>query len=293
MLLRSIVIRLAPAFALTAVACGAGTPAAGQASHVCTATGRTALLKEIPEASGLALSRRTPGTLWTHNDSGAPVVFALDAAGAVRGRVRVSNAAVDDWEDITAGPCPSTARGASPTGHCLYVADIGDNNRARRTITIYRLPEPQPGDAASAPAEAFTVRYPDGAHDAEALFVTADAGVFVITKAPRAALYRYPGALRAGGPVTLERVAELPLARVTDADLSADGRWVAVRTNDAVTFYPAADLVRGKAAGVTMPLAALEEPQGEGVALAADGTLYLVSEGGGGGRFSTMRCALK
>ena len=266
-------------------ACGAGnSSAAEQVQDLCVAAGRPVTLKELPEASGLTLGRRTPGTLWTHNDSGAPVVFALNASGTMQGRVQVSNAAVDDWEDVTAGPCPS--------GQCLYVADIGDNGTARRSITIYRLPEPLPGDAASAPAEAFTARYPDGAHDAEALFVTGDGSVFVITKDAAATLYRYPGTLRGGGTATLERVAELPLKRVTDADLSADGRWVVVRTNAEVTFYPAADLVRGKAAGMTMSLAALKEPQGEGVALAADGTLYLVSEGGGGGRLSTMRCNL-
>lgn len=266
-----------------AAACGAEqSSAAAQGADLCVAAGRSVTLREVPEASGLTLSRRTPGLLWTHNDSGAPVVFALNASGAVQGRVQVSNAAVDDWEDVTAGPCPA--------GNCLYVADIGDNNAARRTITLYRLPEPQAGDGKSAPAEAFTARYPDGARDAEAIFVTADAGVFLITKGAGTTLYRFP--LRAGAIVTLERVADLPLKRVTDADTSADGRWVVVRTNDEVTFYPTADLVRGKAEGLTMPVAALKEPQGEGVALAADGTLYLVSEGGGGGRLSTMRCNL-
>jgi hypothetical protein len=59
-----------------------------------------------------------------------------------------------------------------------------------------------------------------------------------------------------------------------------------------VAFYRTADLSAGKANGVVVSLAPLKEPQGEGVALADDGTLYLASEGSGGGRFSVMRCTL-
>ena len=35
-------------------------------------------VKELFEGSGLAASRKTPGLFWSHNDSGKPVVFALD-----------------------------------------------------------------------------------------------------------------------------------------------------------------------------------------------------------------------
>ena len=67
---------------------------------------RRVRLQELPEASGLAASRRTPGLLWSHNDSGEPVVFALNATGAVKDRVRVTGAQVEDWEAIAVGSCP-------------------------------------------------------------------------------------------------------------------------------------------------------------------------------------------
>lgn len=272
------------ACALAACTSDRPSAAAGETSQVCVATGPPKALRSLPEASGLTMSRRTPGILWTHNDSGRPAVYAVNAAGAEQGSVQISNAAVEDWEDVTAGPCPG--------GTCLYIADIGDNNTARKTITIYRVPEPQAGDGRSAPAEALVARYPDGAHDAEAVFVTPDERIFLITKDSSTTLYRFPPEPKAGSPVTLERVASLPVKRVTDADLSADGAWVAVRSNEEVVFYRTSDLVAGTANGVTVSLAALKEPQGEGVALAADGTLYLVSEGGGSGMFSAMRCTL-
>ena len=105
-----------------------------------------------------------PGRLWTHNDSGQPILFALDTRGAVTARVRVTGAAVDDWEAIAVGPCPE--------GSCVFVADIGDNAARRSSVTIYRIPEPAASEASAAVSAAFTLSYPDGAHDAEALLVT-------------------------------------------------------------------------------------------------------------------------
>ena len=54
----------------------------------CVVANGPAMVPEIPETSGLAVSRRNPGLLWSHNDSGsAAVLFALDTAGTLRGRV--------------------------------------------------------------------------------------------------------------------------------------------------------------------------------------------------------------
>lgn len=99
----------------------AGTGAA------CRPVGSLVRLPGLPEASGLAVSLLIPDRLWTHND-GEPTLFALDTRGAVTARVRLSGAVLDDWEAVAVGPCP--------TGSCLYVADIGDNNAQRKRITI-------------------------------------------------------------------------------------------------------------------------------------------------------------
>lgn len=243
-------------------------------------------MRDLREASGLTVSRRTPGLLWSHNDSGEPLLFAVDSASAaVVGRVRVAGAQVDDWEDVTAGSCPQ--------GACLYIADIGDNNRQRGRITIYRVPEPRRDDPVTQPAESFEAVYPDGAHDAEALFVTADA-VYIVTKAgaDSTALYKLPQPLRAGPPLQLQRVGMLPLAGVTDADTSPDGAWTALRTNDDVLFYRTRDLVSGQAAEPRrFDVTGLGEPQGEGVTLDGNGRVYLAGEGGGG-TLAGLRCTL-
>lgn len=265
----------------------AGTAVAAQRDDLCAVVTRLTALPELPEASGVALSRRTPGLLWAHNDSGQPQLFALDSTGAVKGRVRVAGAEPGDWEDISDGPCPQ--------GTCLYIADIGDNNRARRRIRIYRVPEPRADEAATGPADVFEAVYPNGAQDAEALFITDPFDVFIVTKAApgTTALYRWPKPLQAGSAPVLEFVAKLPVARVTDADVSPDGRWVGLRTNEEVLFYPARTLVAGMpSAPQRFNVNALGEPQGEGIALGADGLVYLVGEGRAG-TLAALRCRLQ
>jgi hypothetical protein len=274
------------------------------AEQLCKIAGSPSLLPDLPEASGLAASRRTPGVLWTHNDSGDPFVFALTATGGVKGRVRVTGAQVWDWEDLAVGPCPK--------GTCLYIADIGDNDRHRRTVTIYRTPEPAPGDAQTENVEVLRAGYPDGAHDAEALIVLPDGDMLIVTKgnAVPAALYRIRSPFRDGATVPLERVAALlPTKpngkdtsaardmRITDADASPDGRWIVLRTPRALMFYEARAFASGQIREVShFDLAPAREPQGEGVALSADGDVWLVGEGGGKsqpGTFVRLSCSLR
>src|SRR5687767_12057876 len=77
---------------------GQGAPASTQSG--CRVTGEVVRLPDLPEGSGIAASRRHPGVLWAHNDSGDPLIFALNEQGKVTGRVRLNGAEVDDWEDI-------------------------------------------------------------------------------------------------------------------------------------------------------------------------------------------------
>lgn len=263
-------------------------PTRGDSTSCRVAAGPLAL-GELPEASGVAVSRLSSGVLWAVNDSGKPLLFALDPSGAVKGKVRVAGAAIDDWEDIAVGPCPA--------GSCIYVADIGDNNATRSHVTIYRVPEPSPRDASTAAAEVFRATYPDGPHDAEAFFVT-DAGWFIVTKGNTGpvALYRFPSALRSGTTVRLERVGSPRDARkakwgdrITGAAASPDGHWIALRSHEAILFFRADELVAGRWQDARhVDLRGLRERQGEGIAIGADHTVYLVGEGGGHSRPGTL-----
>ena len=262
----------------------------------CRAVGKTVPLRDLPEASGVAASRRTPGLFWAHNDSGEPVIYALDSQGAIKGRVRVTGATVVDWEDIAVGPCTQ--------GSCLYIADIGDNGGNRRHITLYRVIEPTPGDAATRPVEAVHAAYPDGPHDAEALFVAENSDVFLITKGDPGpvALYRFPRPLGSGTTLQLQRIGE-PIRgpeidandRPTAADMSPDGQWVAVRTTHWVAFHRTADLFAGRwREAFRTDVHRFSEPQGEGITFAGSDSLILVGEAGGllrgAGSFVRVAC---
>ena len=132
----------------------------------------------IAESSGVAVATRTPGLLFTFNDSGnKPRFYAVDRAGATVATYDVTDAANVDWEDMAAAP----AADGTPT---LWFADIGDNDAGRPDIAVYAVPEPRvrPG-AHRVPAVAYRLRYPDGPHNAETLLVDPRRHrLFVVTK---------------------------------------------------------------------------------------------------------------
>jgi hypothetical protein len=258
----------------------------------CTASGPLVPLAGLSEASGLAVSQRVPGRLWTHNDA-EQFLFALDSRGAIQGRVRVTGAKLEDWEAVAVGPCGS--------GSCLYLGDIGDNEGRRKRVTIYRVPEPQNASGSVAVADAFHATYPDGAHDAETLLI-ASGRLYIVTKGENGpvALYRFPADLQAGATITLERVGEVTAkvdadSRITDGSVSPDGQWIVLRSHATLTFYRASDLLRGQLRSASrVDLRSLKEPQGEGVALGPDNTIFLVGEGGGKrrpGTFARFACS--
>jgi hypothetical protein len=238
------------------------------------------------ELSGLALSRTQPGVLWTHNDSGDRArVLAVTPDGRLLAEVTVTGAENVDWEDIATGPSPDG-------GEALYIADTGDNERHRPGVVVYRVAEPlvrdgEPG--ASAPATRLALRYPDGAHDAEALLVDQAGGtVVVVTKSFRGVAGVYSaGRPDAGTTTVLRRRGRLVLGggeAVTGGSVAADGRTIVLRTYDRAfvwtrrTREPLASALRRRPCAVRANL--LAERQGEAIALMRDGrAFYTVPEG--------------
>jgi hypothetical protein len=196
----------------------------------------------IVEASGIASSQLLDGLFWVHNDSGnAASVFAVGANGTVVGEYQVNGATNVDWEDIAVGRGPTTGV------PYLYLADIGDNAKARANVVIYRAPEPtvNPGAPANGTftADAITLTYPDGAHDAEAFMVDPITGqLYIVTKAVSGAqVFRAPADLGNGSTTALTQVATVNFgylpAGVTAADITPQGDTVALRTYFNVLMY--------------------------------------------------------
>lgn len=293
------VVRQAVPF-LTLVVMVAISAAIADAQQSCRVTSAAMSVEGLTEASGIAVSRRTPGVLWSHNDSGEPSLVAVSTDGKTRGRVYVSGASSGDWEDVEVGSCPQ--------GSCIYIGDIGDNSGRRREVFIYRVPEPDSGATVTARAESMRVSYPDGPRDAEALIVLPDGRLFIVSKGERGpvTLYRVPQAFENGAAVRLERVATLSEPegtksvgrqdRVTGAGASPDGRWIVLRTLSAITFYDAKTLTTGNTQeAFRFDVSSVRERQGEGVAVGDDGTVWLASEGGGNkrpGTISRLSCTL-
>lgn len=272
-----------------------GRPAITSVSTCEVVQAGMALPREIAETSGLARGIDDPDRFWTHNDAGnAAELFAIDAAGSVE-PVRVTGAESVDWEDLEAAPCDA--------GACLYIGDIGDNDAERGSITIYRIPEPGPGVTETKHAEALHARFPDGPRDAESLFAV-NGDLYIVNKGRNEAiaLYRYAGPQHADQTVTLERVRELlPQPEdnddfVTAASATPDGRWVGVRTYRTLYVYPAHALLGGGTAEPTVfDLSSLGEAQGEGLAMANDGSIWVSSEADGKENqpsWSQLRCSL-
>lgn len=277
-----------------ALAALAGSAPAQQPVRVTLIDTAVLAAPRLTESSGVVASRRAPGLYWTHNDSGdEAVLYATDSTGSDLGFVRVAGARNLDWEDLAYGPCVRAPEG------CLYAADIGDNHRRRARIVLYRLEEPAPprgpGDTLrTAPLlDSIVLRYPDRAHDAEALAVTPDGTLLLVAKdlVGPAVLFRAPAPGDGPqGPITLQRAGELSLTTdlargrvVTGAALSPDGRNLVLRTYVSLHFFRlGADSLPAPLTppnGITIPIV---ESQGEGVAFDGPDRLVLTSERGPG-----------
>jgi hypothetical protein len=252
----------------------------------------------LDETSGLAVSRTQPGVLWSHNDSGnAPNLYAIDATGKLLATFSVS-AEARDWEDMSLGPCPDGSEAAvSMPASCLYLADIGDNDRVRETVTVYIVGEPSVADSTSSgalAARSFRYRYPDGPDDAEAFAVLPDGDVTIVTKGRsgtigffrlrRAAIAR---AIISGEVLSAEYEGDSGIKPdqsisrlVTAAAVSPDGATLAVRTYYEVYFFRAAkegEKVRWR--GTRDPcFLGKAEPQGEAIDYFDNEVLLVTSE---------------
>ena len=222
----------------------------------------------IVEASDLVVDR---GLFVTTNDSGdTGRVFVVDRHGRTVG--------VTHWSDA-----PTDVEALAPAGPgAVWVGDIGDNLGRRPDVTLTRVPVGR-GDRTVHPVS-YRLSYPGGARDAETLVRDPETGrLYVASKDVfGGTLYAVPHRLSADRVTPLRRVGRvLPLA--TDGAFFPDGRHLLVRGYGSATVYdwPSLQTV----ASFDLPA----QPQGEGIAVAADGHVYLSSEGA---RSAVLRVAL-
>jgi hypothetical protein len=266
------------------------------AEYALTDEGGSLMNPAINETSGVVTSRRHPGVLYVHNDSGdSPRFFAVNLAGQSLAEYRLDGARAVDWEDVAQIPCGAT--------RCIVFGDIGDNDRVRPEVTLYRVEEPEvpmspPATVmpATVPFTALTFRYPDGAHNAETLVGDPATGeIYVITKvdAGRVTVYRAP---RENNGVA-ERVTDMDLpagaGQLTGGDVRGDGREMLLRTYARVLRYERPEGAPFTALFAATPTTAAVrlEPQGESVGYTAGDDGYLTISEGARVRINVFRCA--
>ncbi|MDB5110602.1 MAG: hypothetical protein JWR67_1716 [Mucilaginibacter sp.] len=236
--------------------------------------------KDLLEISGVAASRATPGLLYIHNDSGNPnQIYLTDGSGADKGSITLTTVGNRDWEDIAVGPGPVAGKSY------VYVGDIGDNNAKYSSVFIYRFPEPDltgktlPVILNITSVDIIELKYPDGPRNAETLMVdpvTKD--IYIASKESNTSkiyVARYPQSITA--VTVLRPVVQLYFNKATGSDISPDGTEILLRSNELVWYWKLPADMSISSGLLTKPQHAPyanNEPQGEGIGFAADGTGY-------------------
>jgi len=222
----------------------------------------------ITESSGMGTSSYGDGIVYTHNDSGDTArFFAVNSAGATVAVYTLQGAVNHDWEDM--------ATGTDAAGHAvLYFGDIGDNAATRTEIDVYQVPEPR-GPSANVPWVRYRFRYPDGAHNAEALMVDPHSHrIYIASKAAigQGELYQAPATPSTTDINVLAPVRPVPTL-TTAGDISPDGQHMVL-----LTYFRAY-----WSAGATGALTAFdvtEQQQDEAIAFTRDEKSVLVGSEG-------------
>jgi hypothetical protein len=266
-----------------------------------TEVGRLAEPRNL-EQSGLAVSLRTPGLLWTHNDSGGePTLFALNTDGSLRGTIHLAGVTNRDWEDVAAFELDGRA--------WLMAAEIGDNFAQHPQSMLHVVAEPSATrlDPARplvlAPDYTIHFVYEDGPRDCEAVAVdTHERAVYLLSKRDLSTrLYRLPLAAASAehasvakfvGPVwdfpqpdPLQRLSPLPAVSAsgwpTAMKFMPDESGVLVLTYGGLYLFSRSPGEPWAVALTREPklLPAFALPQAEAIAVTPDGKeIYLCSE---------------
>lgn len=206
------------------------------------------LARAISESSGMAVSRRFPDRAYRINDSGdRGRFFAMTIDGRNTQSIAVEGFNPVDNEDMAIGPCGSGAE------DCLFIGDIGDNNRMRRAVDIVVVRERSEFPATVQAESRVRVQYPDSPHDAESLGVHPNGNIYILTKdSVRSQIFRLNASQwreSKGGVETLSLVATIEWGPIlpnvsgfgrlaTAMDIAPDGkRFLVLTYTEAVEFF--------------------------------------------------------
>lgn len=199
----------------------------------------------MPETSGLACSRTTPGYLWAHgdenlNDNRKIVAVKPDGTLAMTIKINSGSSDRDDWEDI--------ATGVYNGKNYIFIGAIGDNKlKFKDEYYIYYFEEP----AITSGTKTISVNYirfgyPDNeAHNTETLmYDNIEHVLYIADKVDGGAcsLFSLPFKTDYGtGVQKLTKVCTMgsgsDFELCTGGDISPDGKWMAIKNKKYVLLW--------------------------------------------------------
>lgn len=243
----------------------------------------------MPETSGLACSRTTPGYLWAHGDENTGnnrKIVAISPDGSLAMTVKINSGDIDrdDWEDI--------ATGVYGGKNYIFIGAIGDNDLAfKDNYYIFYFEEP----AITSGTKTITVNairygYPDNkAHNTETLMYDNIEQVFYIADKVKdgvCTLYSLPFRTDYGTDLqTVTKVTELGNGSkfnfLTAGDITPDGKWMAIKNKKYVLLWErqGSESLSETAKRNPVQISAYsEETQGEALAWLDASTFYTTSD---------------
>jgi hypothetical protein len=239
------------------------------------------LPKVLREASGLEYTGKH---FWSHNDDGIPALYCLDSAGNLLRAVQL-NSVNRGWEDLT----------RDDEGN-VFIGAFGNNKNDKKTLKIYRIPDPEKITAAMTLPDIIEYSYADQKHfppdksnknfDVDAFFES-QGFLYLFTKNRSAPFLGYskiyqlpaqPGQ-QVASVVDSVYVGDGPMINnwITSADLSPDKQTVALLFHDRIWLIRR--FKAGKfSAGRIYQLNLNHYTHKAGLCFKDDHTLYIVDE---------------
>ncbi len=227
----------------------------------------------INEASGIADSKTNLGSLWVEQDKGHPAdLYLLSYTGAVQKQVHIKGAQNRDWEDLAIGAGPIAGK------DYIYIAETGDNSQQYTDYTIYRFEEPLASADTVFNFDKISFQYPDGSHDAEAIFTdNATKDIYIVTKRDaKSKIYKLPYPQSTSAVNMANATGELSFTGATGAAISTDGTEILIKTYLNVFYWKrqAGETIEVLLQKPPLTLGYIPEPQGEAICFKKDNSSF-------------------
>ncbi len=243
----------------------------------------------MPETSGLAASRVTPGYLWAHGDENTGskrkiVAVQPDGTLAMTVKLTTTGSDRDDWEDIATGVYNNT--------NYLFVGAIGDNDlQYKDAYYIFYLVEP----AITSGTQTLTANYirfgfPDNkAHNAETLmYDNIEQMFYIVDKVKGGVCHLYKLPFRTDYGTSLQTLTEVcalgngsKFNYCTGGDITPDGKYMVIKSKPYLLLWQrqGSESLSQTALRLPQQVAAYqEEEQGESIAWTDSMTFYTTSD---------------